>query len=152
MLSYWMLWRDRRATVTAAAIFAGYLALLLMLALGIAGATPVFVTSSKTIQAAFSLLITCNLGLLLWRLGMRGAFTGRCYGWRQGVWAVLRQPVSNIILVMTARRALRDHWRGLKGQPLVWDKTDHVFPGAILARRPVEDPHQNLIAMPIIRA
>lgn len=126
LVSWWMLWRDRRALLAAAAIFAGYLAMLLglsSLALGAVAGVLVRIGGSLA-----WVLASLNLVLLLWRLALRGWFTGRLYGWQQGVMAILRQPVSNVILVMTAWRAMLGHWRGLRGQPLVWDKTSHHFP------------------------
>ena len=75
-----------------------------------------------------ALLLSANLLMLVWRLAMRALHTGRLYGWAEGGRAVMRQPVSNIILVMTAWRALRDHLRGRGDGRLVWDKTPHRFP------------------------
>jgi len=135
--SHWMVWRDRRAVVAAAAIFAGYGAMLLVLVArgleGIAGGVPEQNAASSpawthSLGPGLPLLAGCNMLLLVWRQGMRVRFTVQRYGWQQGLWAILRQPVSNVILVMTARRALRDHWYGLRGKPLVWDKTEHIFP------------------------
>jgi adsorption protein B len=137
IVSCWMLWRDRRALLAAVAIFAAYAAMLIgLLALALGAATGTIVSHGGPLAW---LLASFNLMLLLWRLAMRGWFTSRVYGWPQGVMALLRQPVSNIILVMTAWRALLGHWRGLGGQPLVWDKTTHHFPdrpsGIIAATR-----------------
>ena len=124
--AWWMLWRDRRAVIAAAAVLTGYLALFL----GLAGAAVAWLGGVDLPDAGPVALIFAgfNLLLLIWRLAMRGWFAGRLYGLGHGVMAVLRQPVSNFILVMTAWRALWFHWRGLTGQPLVWDKTDHQFP------------------------
>ncbi len=120
--AYWMLWRDRRSLVSAVAILFGYAAMVVALMLAVArGALP-------TVGGALALLLLVNLPMLLWRLAMRALHTGHVYGWAEGVRAVLRQPVSNIILVMTAWRAFRDHLRWRGGGPLVWDKTVHRFP------------------------
>ena len=126
IVSCWMLWRDRRALLAAVATLAAYTAMfagLAAFALGAMGGTQVLIGGPLA-----WLLASFNLVLLVWRLAMRGWFTGRVYGWQQGCMAVFRQPVSNVILVMTAWRALLGHWRGLGGQPLVWDKTTHHFP------------------------
>lgn len=122
LTGYWMLWRDRRLLLSAVAILFGYAAMLLGLVLAVTRA------ALPTISQGLALLLSVNLLMLLWRLAMRALHTGRLYGWAEGVRAVLRQPVSNIILVMTAWRAFRDHMRGRGGQPLVWDKTVHRFP------------------------
>jgi adsorption protein B len=128
IVSWWMLWRDRRAMLAAAAVLTGYAAVIIgLVALAIAWVVNVPVTFGA--EAAW-LITAFNLLLLLWRLAMRGWFTGRVYGWRQGIMGILRQPVSNIILVMTAWRALLGHWRGLRGEALTWDKTQHHFPDA----------------------
>ena len=122
LTGYWMLWRDRRSLVSAVAILFGYAAVVVALVLAVAqGAVP-------TVGGALALLLLVNLPMLLWRLAMRALHTGHVYGWAEGARAVLRQPISNIILVMTAWRAFRDHLRGRGGQPLVWDKTVHRFP------------------------
>lgn len=57
---------------------------------------------------------------------MRFAFTTREYGWREGLWAVLRIPVANVIAIMAGRRALAAYLSTLKGKLPQWDKTDHL--------------------------
>jgi hypothetical protein len=64
---------------------------------------------------------------------MRALFARSAYGTGGGLLAILRQPVSNLILVMTAWRALRDYRAGRRGRALHWDKTEHEFPAAALA-------------------
>lgn len=56
---------------------------------------------------------------------MRATFTAREYGFIQGVIAIPRTLVSNIIAIMSGRRAIAAYWRTLRGSPVVWDKTDH---------------------------
>lgn len=122
LIGWWMLWRDRRALMSALAVLAAYAAILSGLT-GWAGTG--HLPGGDTAMAG---LLQANLLLLAWRLAMRAIQTGTHYGWREAARALLRQPVSNIILVMTAWRALRDHILGLLGRPLVWDKTVHRFP------------------------
>ena len=122
LIGYWMLWRDRRSLLSAVAILFGYAAMVLGLALAVGR------SALPAAGSALTLLLSVNLAMLLWRLAMRALHTGRLYGWAEGARAVLRQPVSNIILVMTAWRAFRDHLRGRGGGPLIWDKTVHRFP------------------------
>ena len=119
---YWMMWRDRRSLLSAVAILFGYAAMILALSLAVTGA------GLPALGGGLALLFKANLLLLLWRLAMRALHTALVYGWIEGVRAVLRQPVSNMILVMTTWRALRDHLHGCAGKPLVWDKTMHRFP------------------------
>ena len=56
---------------------------------------------------------------------MRFAFTAREYGAMEGVRAVLRIPVSNVIAIMAGRRALFAYLRSLSGEAARWDKTVH---------------------------
>jgi bacteriophage N4 adsorption protein B len=121
LATVWMLWRDRRVVLTALAIVAAYLAMPLWLGLAIAS------YPMPMPGAALKVVLAANLLLFAWRLGMRGWHSGRLYGAWHGVMAVLRQPVSNIILVMTAWRAVSGYLGCRRGQPLRWDKTDHAF-------------------------
>lgn len=123
----WMLWRDRRGPLAAMAVAAAYAALLLMLAgLALGGAR----TGAPYLADRALLSLTLfNTLLLVWRAAMRCWHSGAVYGWRQGVWALLRLPVSNIILIMSAWRALWHyvrHGHGGSGLP-GWDKTAHRF-------------------------
>ncbi len=125
--SRWMLWRDRRGLLSAIVILAGYAAIVIGLAALLMGEPP------RTIHPAIAALLWFNLAMLSWRLAMRAMFARRAYGAGGAFLAILRQPVSNLILVMTAWRALRDYWAGRRGMALRWDKTDHEFPAAMPA-------------------
>lgn len=127
LAGYWMLWRDRRGLLSAIVIFAGYSAIVLAVAALVMGAV------SPTAQPAVAALLWFNLAMLFWRLAMRALFARSAYGTGGGLLAILRQPVSNLILVMTAWRALRDYWAGRRGRALHWDKTEHEFPAAAMA-------------------
>jgi bacteriophage N4 adsorption protein B len=117
----WMLWRDRRVVLTALAIALAYLALAMWLAIAFAG------YHAPSPGPVLEACLVASFVLFLWRLAMRGWHSGCLYGVRQGAMAVLRQPISNIILVMTAWRAIVGYVGCRRGQPLRWDKTDHVF-------------------------
>ena len=56
---------------------------------------------------------------------MRFAFTTAAYGWIEGLRAIPRTIVANVIAVLAARRALLIH---SAGGPKHWDKTHHIFP------------------------
>ena len=56
---------------------------------------------------------------------MRFAFTTREYGVMEGLLAVLRIPVANVISIMAGRRALFAYIRTLGGGEVSWDKTLH---------------------------
>ncbi len=122
LIAMWMLWRDRRSLLSAAAILAGYLALIAAVVGALAG------QPAWRLSEPVAFLLYANLVLVVWRLAMRAMHSARVYGPAEGVRAIVRQPVSNIILVMTAYRALRDYLRGRRGAALVWDKTVHRFP------------------------
>ncbi|MEA1072503.1 hypothetical protein [Sphingomonas sp. LY160] len=77
-----------------------------------------------------SALMTINAALLGWRLLMRAAFTTSAYGLAQGLRAVPRTIVANLIAVLAAKRALDLH---IGGGPKRWDKTHHIFPASVPA-------------------
>ena len=120
----WMALRDRRGPLTALVLAAAYLLLLidgfLWLArqAGLTGPAP-----GSPVAAA---MLALTFAGFVWRAALRCAFTTREYGWREGLLAVLRIPVSNIIAIMAGRRALAAYLRGLRGEPLRWDKTLHL--------------------------
>jgi adsorption protein B len=75
--------------------------------------------------AELQVLLTANLAFLVWRAASRAAFTAREFGWEEGLRAVLRIPVSNVIAIMAGRRALVAYCRSLAGEAPRWDKTEH---------------------------
>jgi adsorption protein B len=60
------------------------------------------------------------------------AFTAREYGPVEGVMAILRIPVANVIAIMAARRALSRYAATLGGKAPGWDKTSHTAHPAML--------------------
>ena len=56
---------------------------------------------------------------------MRFAFTATEFGWREGLHAVLRIPVANVISIMAGYRALFAYARTLRGEAAQWEKTAH---------------------------
>jgi len=127
----WMRLRDRRGPLTALVMAVAYLLLVLIVVgwLGyLAGAMP-----AAPITTTVAALLAVNLASFAWRAAWRFVFTAREYGWREGVRAVLRIPVTNIIAIMAGRRALRDYFATLRGSAPQWDKTRHVVHPAIAA-------------------
>ena len=119
----WMRMRDRRGPLTALILAAAYLLLVLSAISWIAGwFVPV---PAMSIAPALQAVIILNLASFLWRAAMRFAFTTREYGWLEGLRAVLRIPLANIIAIMAARRALGAYARSLAGGRVKWDKTRH---------------------------
>ena len=119
----WMRMRDRRGPFAALLMVAGYGGALLWAQVAIAASlgAPVAVRLSPSLMT----LLTINAWLLGWRLLMRAAFTTAAYGWRQGLRAIPRTVVANLIAMLAAHRALMLHSAG--GAPS-WDKTHHMFP------------------------
>ncbi len=124
----WMRLRDRCTILAALILTTGYTAALLGLI--ILALTAITGLSPTPLPDYLKNLLGINLALLLWRLAMRALFTGRSYGWRSGVAAIVRVVVSNILSIMVARRALGYYLKTGKGARPVWDKTRHVFPAA----------------------
>ena len=131
VMARWMLWRDRRSLLCALALLAGYAALLLVI-----GAKSIAPDARLPIDqfAPARWLATVMLLLVVWRLAMRSLHTARLHGWRQGLLAVPRQFLSNIVMIACGWRALLGYGRTLGGAPVCWDKTAHHFPA--LAERP----------------
>lgn len=121
----WMALRDRRGPLTALVLVAAYL-LLLIDAVLLAGEAwtgqALFVPLSIPAQA----MVALSLIGLGWRLSARVLFTSREYGLAQGLLAVARVPVGNVIAIMAARRAVLAYLRSLGGAEVVWDKTEHA--------------------------
>ncbi|WP_225883209.1 glycosyl transferase family protein [Sphingomonas aliaeris] len=123
---HWMRMRDRRAPVAVLVLIAAYLAALFWatsaILHAISGIPPVALSPAMTV------LLTINSGLLVWRLAVRAAFTGRAYGWRQALWSLPRAVVGNFIALAAAQRAVFQYIAMLRGAALRWDKTAHAFP------------------------
>ena len=94
---------------------------------------------TMTLTPALATLLALNFAAFLWRAVMRFAFTAQEFGLFEGVRAVLRIPVANIIAIMAGRRALAAYARVLAGEALVWDKTPH-------SDHPVRNPPQTAAA------
>lgn len=119
----WMRLRDRRGPLAALVLLAGYLLFFLagtLMLLDLFG-----IERAASMTPLLWTLLSLNLAALIWRAAMRFAFTARDYGVGEGIRAVLRMPLANIIAIMAARRALVAYGKTLLGQRVVWDKTAH---------------------------
>ncbi len=74
---------------------------------------------------ALEAILWLNFASLAWRTSWRFGFTAREYGWAEGLRAILRIPVTNIIAIMAGRRAVMAYVSSLRGRAPIWDKTDH---------------------------
>ena len=120
----WMSLRDRRGPLVALVLTAAYGLLVvegLMMPLRATGV----ITGDIVPPFAHELATVSFLGLL-WRIAMRFAFSAREYGMGEGLRAVARIPVGNIITIMAGRRALLSYGRSLRGIDVAWDKTPHL--------------------------
>ncbi|MEQ1508943.1 MAG: glycosyl transferase family protein [Sphingopyxis sp.] len=133
LIGHWMLWRDRRAVIAALAILCGYSAIIITVAVLFLSAAPL--PNMFAEHPILQLLFIYNLMLLAWRVAVRAACVGHVYGWRCAPLAVLRIPVGNILLVMTAWRAMLGYLRGRRGAAIIWDKTEHHLPVALTIER-----------------
>ena len=119
----WMQARDRRGPLSAALIAIAYL-LFVVTAFNFA-ALQWGMGLAVPFTPVLELLLMANLGFLAWRIAIRFVFTAREHGWREGVLAIARVPVSNVIHIMAGRRAALAYWRSLSGIAPTWDKTVH---------------------------
>ena len=119
----WMRLRDRRGPLTAIVLFSAYVLLVLatfLWAARLAGLGRPW-QSDPLVEA----LIAANFASFAWRAAMRFAFTAREYGNVEGLRAVLRIPLANIVAIMAGRRALLAYLGTLRGEKPRWDKTHH---------------------------
>lgn len=115
--------RDRRGPLTALVLFVAYLLLGLSAAIWIS--SELGYGEALVLTPLLKSLLAVNFATFLWRATMRFAFTAQEFGMTEGLRAVLRIPIANIIAIMAGRRALSAYLRVLAGEALVWDKTPH---------------------------
>jgi adsorption protein B len=127
-IDLWMRLRDRRGPLTALVLAVAY-ALAALVSLGFIGQLAGFKVSPDT-SPLLLILLAVNFASFAWRAAWRCAFTAREYGWAEGLRAVLRIPLANVIAIMAGRRALAGYVASLAGRPPGWDKTRHtIHPG-----------------------
>ena len=133
LAEHWMRLRDRRAVLAAIILAAAYLALL-----SGAATTALSFAAGRDyppVSPLLGWLVAINAGLMLWRGLMRFTLVRAAYGWREGLRAVPRMLVGNLIAMLAARRAVAAYIRS--GRPgaaaVAWDKTRHAFPETLPA-------------------
>lgn len=127
----WMRLYDRRALAGATVLLAAYAALTLTLILRLVA----FGTGLPMLPDT-PLMHGCLIAggvLLSWRAMMRCAFVTQIYGWREGLRAIPRTFVSNVVAMMAARKAVSVYLRMRRDGVVRWDKTMHAFPMTIPA-------------------
>jgi bacteriophage N4 adsorption protein B len=126
---HWMRMRDRRAPLAVLVLLAAYLSLVLW-ALGWT-AHALSGTPATDLGPLLTGILWLNLALLGWRLLLRALFVGKAEGWREGLRALPRMAVGNLIALLAVQRALVEYAGMLRGAPTRWDKTTHHFPGGL---------------------
>jgi bacteriophage N4 adsorption protein B len=122
-VDWWMAIRDRRGPLSALLLAIAYVLLFVSPTLAIAQRYGL-IAPREISPLLLGMIWFCFAGLV-WRAVMRFAFTAREYGWAEGLRAVARIPVANIIAIMSGRRAFVAYWRSLSGEMPVWEKTTH---------------------------
>ena len=128
----WMALRDRRGPLTAIVLACGYLLVLIEGLLGLAQLLGIQ-RERVTAPGLRWVLLFC-FATLVWRCAARFAFTAHEYGLVEGVNAVMRIPVANLIAIFAGRRALASYVRGLCGARVHWEKTAHADHPAMLVQ------------------
>lgn len=129
-VEFWMALRDRRGLLTALVLASAYL-LLIFDAL-LVGMTKAGLVRPHALSQPLQIMLWISLAGFVWRAVLRFGFTAREYGVFEGVMAVLRIPVANIIAIMAGRRALVAYFRSLRTGQVVWDKTTHEAHPALI--------------------
>ncbi|RVQ66491.1 glycosyl transferase family protein [Croceicoccus ponticola] len=119
----WMRLRDRRGPLIAVVLAAAYLLVVLTGLLWLADAMGWY-PAGKLPTLVYWVLIVTTLAFA-WRAAIRFVLVGREYGWADGLAAVLRIPVANVIAIIATRRAVFLYAATLFGKPARWDKTEH---------------------------
>lgn len=123
-LELWMRLRDRRGPLTALVLAAGYLLFALAPVMMLAEWSGAWMR--PPIDPAVRSLLIFNFVALVWRIGMRVAFTAREYGLVEGLCAVVRMPLANVVAIMAGRRALAAYLAALRSGLVKWDHTTHL--------------------------
>jgi adsorption protein B len=126
----YMLVRDRKALLTSALSMVAYAtAVLVLIDVAIQRAWPQTAVLPPLMTPTITLLLWFNAGMLVWRLVMRAGFAAYGYGPAEGLRAIPRALVSNVINAAAAWHAVGRYRATLAtGTALVWDKTSHQFP------------------------
>lgn len=119
----WMRMRDRRGPLTAIVLAAGYLLLAVFAILQLAA----FGGFERPLapDPVTRTLLEINFASFALRAATRFGFTAREYGLAEGLRALARIPVANVITIMAGRRALFAYLGTFFGAPPRWDKTRH---------------------------
>jgi adsorption protein B len=116
--------RDRRAPLTAIVLGAAYLLLIISPVLFVAQGLDLY--RPQPFEPALRWLLIGNFVALVWRTLFRAVFTAREYSLYEGVMAVMRVPLANIIAIMAGRGAISAYLASLYSGRVKWDHTIHL--------------------------
>lgn len=119
----WMSVRDRRGPLTALVLACGYALVLVEVMLALAGLSGV--RGRVLASPGLAAMVQACAVALVWRCVLRCAFTAREYGVMEGVAAVVRIPVGNVIAILAGHRALAGYLGSLRSGVVRWEKTSH---------------------------
>lgn len=131
LVKLWMQARDRRGPLAALLLAIAY-CLIAVQMLGWS-ATAIGYPLPSVLSPFLRYLLVFNFAIILWRAAFRYAFTAREFGRAEGVRAIMRIPVSNVVAIMAGRRAVIAYLRSLRGEAPRWDKTNHALHPATFA-------------------
>lgn len=131
LASLWMQLRDRRGPFVGLLLALAYG--LVMLVFATWTARQLGLVPAPAPDPLIDAILLFNLAAFAWRGASRAIFTAREFGWREGLRAVPRLLVSNVIAIMAGRRAFADYLATLRGAKPVWDKTEHTDHPALAA-------------------
>jgi adsorption protein B len=123
LVDKWMVLRDRRGPLFAMVLAAGYVFVLVDVALLAARLAGVAVPEDPSPR--LGVLLVVSFAALVWRTAWRFAFTAHEYGLAEGLRGIVRIPVANVIAILAGRRAINAYVGTLRGRALRWDKTEH---------------------------
>jgi len=123
LTEYWMRARDRRGPLTALVLMIGYLLVVLTGVMGVMVAAGL--AEPIALSPLLKAFLAANALAFAWRIMLRFGFTAREYGIPEGLWAVARVPLANVLAIIAGRRALFIYVRALAGRAAAWDKTEH---------------------------
>ncbi|MEM9312889.1 MAG: hypothetical protein AAGA34_15710, partial [Pseudomonadota bacterium] len=88
-------------------------------------------------------LLAANFAAFAWRAAWRFGFTAQSHGWLEGLRAIARIPLSNVVAILAGRRAITAYALTLRGRAVEWDKTPHLShpaSAAVLPRPAIGSP------------
>jgi len=123
LIETWMRARDRRGPFTALVLLTGY-SLLVLTALLFA-ASEAGLLPEQRLTPMLRVLLAANFAAFVWRTVWRFGFTVQSYGLAEGLRAILRIPLTNVIAIIAGRRAVTAYIQVLLGRAIEWNKTPH---------------------------